>query len=108
MDRLLCGDVGFGKTEVALRAIFKCVMDSKQAAVLAPTTILAFQHYQTMLRRFADYPVRIELLSRFRSPLQQKDIIKKLKRGELDVILGTHRLIQKDIESKGRLNPFKK
>ena len=100
MDRLLCGDVGFGKTEIALRAIFKCVMDSKQAAILAPTTILAFQHYQTMLKRFSDYPVRIELLSRFRTPMQQKEIVKKLRRGELDVVIGTHRLLQKDVEFK--------
>ncbi len=97
MDRLLCGDVGFGKTEVALRAIFKCVMDSKQAALLAPTTILAYQHYNTIKARFRDYPVRIELLSRFRTPKQQEQILKKLKKGEVDVIIGTHRLVQKDI-----------
>ncbi len=97
MDRLLCGDVGFGKTEVALRAIFKCVMDSKQAALLAPTTILAYQHYNTIKARFRDYPVRIELLSRFRTAKQQEVILKKLKKGEIDVIIGTHRLVQKDI-----------
>ncbi|MBQ1966143.1 MAG: transcription-repair coupling factor, partial [Clostridia bacterium] len=97
MDRLLCGDVGFGKTEVALRAIFKCVMDSKQAALLAPTTILAYQHYNTIKARFRDYPVRIELLSRFRTAKQQEQILKKLKKGEVDVIIGTHRLVQKDI-----------
>lgn len=97
MDRLLCGDVGFGKTEVALRAAFKCVSDSKQCALLCPTTILAWQHYQTILRRFEDYPVRIELLSRFRTPKQQKEIIKKLARGEIDIIVGTHRLVQKDV-----------
>ena len=98
MDRLLCGDVGFGKTEVALRAAFKCVSDSKQCAFLCPTTILAWQHYQTVLKRFEDFPVRIELLSRFRSPKQQADIIKRLKAGEIDMIIGTHRLVQKDIE----------
>lgn len=100
MDRLLCGDVGFGKTEVALRAIFKCVMDSKQAALLAPTTILAYQHYNTMRERFRDYPVRIELLSRFRTAKQQEAILKRLKKGEVDVVIGTHRLVQKDIQFK--------
>lgn len=100
MDRLLCGDVGFGKTEVALRAIFKCVMDSKQAALLAPTTILAYQHYTTIKTRFRDYPVRVELLSRFRTAKQQEEILKKLKKGEIDVIIGTHRLVQKDIGFK--------
>ncbi len=100
MDRLLCGDVGFGKTEVALRAIFKCVLDSKQAALLAPTTILAYQHYNTIKARFRDYPVRIELLSRFRTAKQQESILKKLKKGEIDVIIGTHRLVQKDIGFK--------
>lgn len=98
MDRLLCGDVGFGKTEVALRAAFKCVTDSKQCALLCPTTILAWQHYQTVLRRFEGYPVRIELLSRFRTPKQQAEIIKRLKYGEIDMIIGTHRLVQKDVE----------
>ncbi len=97
MDRLLCGDVGFGKTEVALRAAFKCVSDSKQCALLCPTTILAWQHYQTIVRRFEDYPVRIELLSRFKTPKQQKEIIKRLSRGEIDIVVGTHRLVQKDV-----------
>lgn len=100
MDRLLCGDVGFGKTEVALRAVFKCVTDSRQAAILAPTTILAFQHYNTLLRRFKDYPIRIEILSRYRTPKQQTEIIKKLRKGEIDVIVGTHRLVQKDVDFK--------
>ncbi|MBO5247846.1 MAG: transcription-repair coupling factor [Clostridia bacterium] len=100
MDRLLCGDVGFGKTEVALRAIFKCVMDSKQAALLAPTTILAYQHYNTIRARFREYPVRIELISRFRTAKQQEAILRKLKNGEIDVIIGTHRLVQKDIGFK--------
>ncbi len=98
MDRLLCGDVGFGKTEVALRAAFKCVADSKQCVLLAPTTILAWQHYQTVLRRFEGLPVSIELLSRFRTPKQQEEILKKLKTGEIDFIIGTHRLVQKDVE----------
>ena len=98
MDRLLCGDVGFGKTEVALRAAFKCVTDSKQCALLCPTTILAWQHYQTVLRRFDGYPIRVELLSRFRSPKQQKEILEKLGRGEIDMIIGTHRLVQKDVK----------
>lgn len=98
MDRLLCGDVGFGKTEVAMRAVFKCVMSGKQCAILAPTTILAWQHYQTALRRFDGFPVTVELLSRFRSPKEQEAIVKKLKRGEIDVIIGTHRIVQKDVE----------
>lgn len=97
MDRLLCGDVGFGKTEVALRAAFKCVTNSKQCVLLVPTTILAWQHYQTVLRRFEGYPIRVELLSRFRTPKQQADIIARLKRGEIDMVIGTHRLVQKDV-----------
>ncbi len=100
MDRLLCGDVGFGKTEVALRAAFKCILDGKQCAILCPTTILAWQHYQTALARVGNFPVNIELLSRFRSPKQQKEIIKKLKSGEIDFVIGTHRLVQQDIEFK--------
>ncbi len=98
MDRLLCGDVGFGKTEVALRAAFKCICDSKQCALLCPTTILAWQHYQTALKRFENYPVRVELLSRFRKPSERKEIIEKLRRGEIDMVIGTHRLVQKDVE----------
>lgn len=97
MDRLLCGDVGFGKTEVALRAAFRCVSDSKQCALLCPTTILAWQHYQTVLRRFEGYPVNIELLSRFRTPKQQKKIIEDLQKGDIDFIIGTHRLVQDDV-----------
>ncbi|MCH5303762.1 MAG: transcription-repair coupling factor [Ruminococcus sp.] len=97
MDRLLCGDVGFGKTEVALRAAFRCVSDSKQCALLCPTTILAWQHYQTVLKRFEGYPITVELLSRFRTPKQQKKIIEKLARGEIDFIIGTHRLVQNDV-----------
>ena len=97
MDRLLCGDVGFGKTEVALRAVFKCVLDGKQCAVLVPTTILAWQHYQTFLRRLEGYPITVELLSRFRTPKQQKAILQKLADGKIDVVVGTHRLVQDDV-----------
>lgn len=100
MDRLLCGDVGFGKTEVALRAAFKCVMDGKQCAILCPTTILAWQHYQNTVSRMSNFPIKIELLSRFRTPKHQKEIIKKLKTGEVDIVIGTHRIVQKDIEFK--------
>lgn len=97
MDRLLCGDVGFGKTEVALRAAFKCVTDSKQCAMLVPTTILAWQHYQTITKRMEGFPVRVELLSRFRTPKEQEEILKKLRRGEIDMVVGTHRLVSKDV-----------
>ena len=97
MDRLLCGDVGFGKTEVALRAAFKCVTDGKQCALLVPTTILAWQHFQTVCRRFEGFPIRVEILSRFRTPKQQTEILRRLKRGEIDMIIGTHRLVQKDV-----------
>lgn len=97
MDRLLCGDVGFGKTEVAMRAIFKCVSQGKQCAMLVPTTILAWQHYQNMLKRFEKFPIKIELLSRFRTVSEQKNIINDLKNGKIDIIIGTHRLVQKDI-----------
>ena len=100
MDRLLCGDVGYGKTEVAMRAIFKCIMDGKQAVLLAPTTILVQQHYSTALTRFGNYPVRIDYISRFKSPNEQKEIIRKLKTGEIDFIIGTHRLLSKEIEYK--------
>lgn len=98
MDRLLCGDVGFGKTEVALRAAFKCITDSMQCAMLVPTTILAWQHYQTITRRVEGFPIRVELLSRFRTPKEQEEIIRKLARGEIDMVVGTHRLISKDVE----------
>ncbi len=98
MDRLLCGDVGFGKTEVAFRAAFKCMEDSRQCAILAPTTVLAWQHYQTALKRFEHFPMKIELLSRFRTPKQQEEILRQLKRGEIDMIIGTHRLVQKDVK----------
>ena len=98
MDRLLCGDVGYGKTEVAMRAAFKCVMDAKQVMVLAPTTILAQQHYQTFLTRFEGYPVRIEVLSRFRTPAEQKRIVEQFKEGEIDILIGTHRLLNRDVK----------
>ena len=100
MDRLLCGDVGYGKTEVALRAIFKCVMSGKQAALLAPTTILVQQHYATMLNRLVGYPVRVETLSRFKTAKQQAQIISQLKEGNIDVIIGTHKLLAKNVEFK--------
>jgi len=98
MDRLLCGDVGYGKTEVAMRAAFKSVSDSKQVAVLAPTTILAFQHFETFKQRFAAFPVRIEMLSRFRSAAEQKKILADLEGGKVDVVIGTHRLLSKDVK----------
>ncbi|MBE7027153.1 MAG: transcription-repair coupling factor [Ruminococcaceae bacterium] len=100
MDRLLCGDVGYGKTEVAMRAAFKSVMESKQVAYLVPTTILAMQHYNNFMHRMSDFPVRVEMLSRFRTPAQQKETLKRLKTGETDIVIGTHRLLQKDIEFK--------
>ena len=98
MDRLLCGDVGFGKTEVALRAAFKAVNSQKQVAFLVPTTILAFQHYQTLLTRMRGFPVKIDMVSRFRTPKQQAETLRRLRRGEIDIIVGTHRLLSKDIE----------
>lgn len=100
MDRLLCGDVGFGKTEVALRAAFKCMLDSKQVAILVPTTVLAWQHYQTAIKRFEHFPIKVELLSRFRTPKQQQQIIRELNRGTIDLVIGTHRLVQKDVKFK--------
>lgn len=100
MDRLICADVGFGKTEIAIRAIFKAVMSGKQAAVIVPTTILAMQHWQTISERFKPFPVKVELLSRFRSAKEQKETIKKLIKGEVDVVIGTHRLLQDDIVFK--------
>lgn len=100
MDRLLCGDVGYGKTEVALRAAFKAVMDGKQVAILVPTTILAEQHYKNMKNRFSDFPVKIDMVSRFRTSKQQKEILQKVKEGNLDILIGTHRLVSKDIQFK--------
>jgi transcription-repair coupling factor (superfamily II helicase) len=98
MDRLLCGDVGYGKTEVAMRAAFKAVMDGKQVAFLAPTTVLAFQHEKTLRERFAGFPVRIEMVSRFRSKAEQKDVLAGLAAGKVDVIVGTHRLLSGDVD----------
>jgi transcription-repair coupling factor (superfamily II helicase) len=100
MDRLLCGDVGYGKTEVAMRAIFKCVLDGKQAALLAPTTILADQHLRTLKRRFAAFPVSLDLLSRFRGKDDRKDLLRRLSEGTLDVVVGTHRLLSRDVAFK--------
>src|SRR5579862_8064681 len=98
MDRLLCGDVGYGKTEVAMRAAFKAINDNKQIAVLAPTTVLAFQHFETFKQRFAAFPVTIEMISRFRSARQQKEILQKVEAGKIDILIGTHRLLSKDIK----------
>jgi len=100
MDRLLCGDVGYGKTEVAMRAAFKSVMEGKQAAVLTPTTVLAYQHYDTFRNRFAPFPVKVELLSRFRSAKEQKELVKRVEAGEIDVVIGTHRMLSKDVRFK--------
>jgi transcription-repair coupling factor (superfamily II helicase) len=98
MDRLLCGDVGYGKTEVAMRAAFKAVQDGKQVAVLTPTTILSFQHYQTFKKRFAQFPINVEMISRFRSPKEQKVILEKAETGKIDILVGTHRLLSQDIK----------
>lgn len=100
MDRLVCGDVGFGKTEIAIRAAFKAVTDSKQVAILVPTTILALQHFKTFSSRLADFPVNIDYINRFKSAKQQKETITKLKEGKLDIIIGTHRILSKDIKFK--------
>ena len=100
MDRLLCGDVGFGKTEVALRAVFKCIADGKQCAILVPTTILALQHYQTILKRFEGFPIEAEMLSRFRTPTQRSKIIKSINSGFIDIVVGTHSLISKNVKFK--------
>ena len=100
MDRLLCGDVGFGKTEVALRAVMKAVMDSKQVAILVPTTVLAQQHYQTAVSRFRGFPVNIDMLSRFRTPTQQKKTLRDLEAGLVDIVIGTHKLLQKTVKFK--------
>jgi transcription-repair coupling factor (superfamily II helicase) len=100
MDRLLCGDVGYGKTEVALRAAFKAVMDSKQVAYLVPTTVLAMQHFNTFTERMKDFPITVEMMSRFKTAKQQKDILKRLKTGEVDIVIGTHRILQKDLKFK--------
>ena len=100
MDRLLCGDVGYGKTEVAFRAMMKCVLDGKQAAVLVPTTVLARQHYLTALRRFQRYPVTVDVVSRFRTPAQMKETLRKVETGEVDILIGTHRLFNRDVRFK--------
>ena len=97
MDRLICGDVGYGKTEVAIRAAYRTVMDGKQVAILVPTTVLAQQHHQTFSSRFKTYPVVIEMLSRFKNPREQKEILKRLREGKVDIVIGTHRLLQKDV-----------
>ncbi len=98
MDRLLCGDVGYGKTEVAMRAAFKAVQDGKQVAVLTPTTILSFQHFETFKQRFAQFPIHIEMISRFRTAKEQKDIVERVETGKVDILIGTHRLLSKDIK----------
>ncbi|WP_097014587.1 transcription-repair coupling factor [Anaerocolumna aminovalerica] len=100
MDRLICGDVGYGKTEIAIRAAFKAVSDGKQVVILVPTTILAQQHYNTFVQRMMDFPISIDMLSRFRTPAQQKKVIERLKKGSLDIIIGTHRVLSKDIQFK--------
>lgn len=100
MDRLLCGDVGFGKTEVALRAAFKCIGDGKQCAILVPTTVLAMQHFRTAKNRMEAFPVRIEMLSRFVSPTKQKEVLKDLALGKVDLLVGTHRIFGSDIKFK--------
>ncbi|MER3513678.1 MAG: transcription-repair coupling factor, partial [Chloroflexota bacterium] len=100
MDRLICGDVGYGKTEVALRAAFKAVMDNKQVAILVPTTVLAQQHFNTFQERLKPFPIVVEMLSRFRSHAEQADILKRLKNGQIDIVIGTHRLLQKDVVFK--------
>ncbi|NLF35215.1 MAG: transcription-repair coupling factor, partial [Clostridiales bacterium] len=100
MDRLLCGDVGYGKTEVAFRAIMKCVLDGKQAAILVPTTVLARQHYHTALARFTGYPINIDVISRLRTPAQMKETLRRLEEGAVDLLIGTHRLLQRDITFK--------
>src|SRR5437868_13809448 len=97
-DRLRCGDVGDGKTEVAMRAAFKAINDNKQIAVLAPTTVLAFQHFETFKQRFAPFPVSVEMISRFRSPKQQKKILQRVEAGKVDILIGTHRLLSKDVK----------
>ena len=100
MDRLICGDVGYGKTEVALRAAFKSVQDGKQVMVLAPTTIFAQQHFGTFTERLKDYPVTIEHVSRFRSAAEQREAVARFARGEVDILIGTHRLLSRDVRAK--------
>ena len=100
MDRLVCGDVGFGKTEVAIRSAFKAVMDNKQVAVLVPTTLLADQHLKTFSKRMNDFPVKVDALSRFKSAKEQKEILKGVSTGDVDILIGTHRILSKDISFK--------
>ena len=100
LDRLVCGDVGYGKTEVAVRAAFKAVNEGKQVSVLVPTTILALQHYEVFRDRLRNYPIKVEMLSRFRTYSEQKRIVNQLKNGELDIVVGTHRLLSKDVSFK--------
>ena len=100
MDRLICGDVGYGKTEVAMRAAFKAVMDNKQVAILVPTTILAEQHYYNFSKRLEGFPVKVGMLSRFRTKLEQKMIVKETSEGKVDIVIGTHRLLSKDVAFK--------
>ena len=100
MDRLICGDVGFGKTEIAIRAAFKAATDGKQSAIMVPTTILALQHYKTFVSRLKDFPVRVEYLNRFKTAGQKKEIIQSLAEGKIDIIIGTQQLIGKDVKFK--------
>ena len=100
MDRLICGDVGFGKTEVAIRATFKAVLDGKQVAILVPTTILALQHFKTFSERLADFDLRIDYLNRFRSTKEKNAIFRNLKEGKIDIIIGTHALLNKEVRFK--------
>ena len=100
MDRLLCGDVGFGKTEVALRAVMKCILAGKQAAILVPTTVLARQHYLTAMQRFQGHPITIELLTRYKTGSEQTALLKKLEAGSVDLVIGTHKLFNKKIKFK--------
>ena len=100
MDRLICGDVGYGKTEIAIRAAFKAIQDGKQVAFLVPTTILAQQHYNTFAQRMKDFPVRIDLMSRFRTPSEQKKTVEDLRKGQVDIVIGTHRILSADIQFK--------
>src|SRR5208337_2888793 len=100
MDRLLCGDVGFGKTEVVMRSAFKALGDGKQVAVLAPTTVLAFQHFETFKKRFQSFPVRIDMLSRFRTTKELNETVEDIAEGKVDIAIGTHRILSKDVEFK--------
>ena len=100
MDRLICGDVGYGKTEIAIRAAFKAVQENKQVAYLVPTTILAQQIYNTFSQRMKDFPVKVDLLCRFRSSAEQKNTVENLKKGQVDIIVGTHRVLSKDVQFK--------